>query len=61
MAKKDSPGAKPDNATGLKPKHTQDVENTPDNKPAKAASDKDNDGKPDKSKMDNFPPKKEGE
>lgn len=53
MPKQDSPGAKPDNATGLKPKHTQDVENTPANRPAKAASDKDNDGKPDKSKMDN--------
>lgn len=48
MPTKDSPDAKPDNATGQKPKHTQDVENTEKNKPAKAASDKDNDGKPDK-------------
>lgn len=48
MPKKDSPGAKPDNATGIKPKHTQDVENKPSNAPSKAASDKDNDGKPDK-------------
>ena len=48
MPSKDSPKATPDNATGLKPKHTQDVENKPDNKPAKAASDKDNNGKPDK-------------
>lgn len=48
MSKKDSPGAKPDNTTGLKPQHTQDVENTEKNKPAKAASDKDNDGQPDK-------------
>lgn len=47
MPTKDSPKAKPDNATGEKAKHTQDVENKPDNKPAKAASDKDNNGKGD--------------
>lgn len=48
MPTKDSPQGKPDNATGRKPQHTQDVENKPANKPAPAASDKNNDGKPDK-------------
>lgn len=46
--KKDSPNATRDDATGRKPQHTQDVPNNESNKPAEAASDKDNDGKPDK-------------
>lgn len=48
LPEKESPDAKTDKATGYTPKHTQDVENTEKNKPAPAASDKNNNGKPDK-------------